>query len=37
MIAGTALSRGLIMATSNTKEFECIVGLDLEDWQKGEI
>ena len=36
MIAGTALSRGLIMVTSNTGEFERIVGLDLEDWQKGE-
>ena len=33
MIAGMALSRGLIMVTSNTQEFERIVGLNLEDWQ----
>ena len=33
MIGGTALSRGLIMVTSNTKEFDRITGLVLEDWR----
>jgi len=33
MIGGTALNRGLIMATSNTKEFNRITGLVLEDWR----
>lgn len=33
MIAGTALSRGLTMVTSNTNEFERITGLRLEDWR----
>ena len=32
MIAGTALSRQLMMVTSNTKEFNRITGLNLEDW-----
>jgi len=34
MIAGTALSQNLIMVTSNTKEFDRIIGLKLEDWRK---
>ncbi len=34
MIAGTALSRGLILVTSNTSEFRHVGGLVLEDWRK---
>ena len=34
MIAGTALSRGAILATNNTKEFSRVKGLRLEDWTK---
>ncbi len=33
MIGGLALNRNLIMVTSNTKEFERITGLVLEDWR----
>ncbi len=33
MIAGCAMSSGLIMVTSNTGEFERVTGLDLEDWR----
>jgi len=33
MIGGVALNRGLIMVTSNTKEFDRITGLVLEDWR----
>lgn len=33
MIGGVALNRNLIMVTSNTKEFKCITGLELEDWR----
>jgi tRNA(fMet)-specific endonuclease VapC len=33
MIGGVALNRNLIMVTSNTKEFQRITGLDLEDWR----
>jgi len=33
MIGGVALSRDLIMVTSNTKEFDRITGLVLEDWR----
>lgn len=33
MIGGLALNRNLIMVTSNTKEFERIAGLTLEDWR----
>ncbi|EPU4252619.1 type II toxin-antitoxin system tRNA(fMet)-specific endonuclease VapC [Escherichia coli] len=32
MIAGHARSRGLIIVTNNTREFERIAGLRLEDW-----
>lgn len=32
MIAGHARSRGLIVVTNNTREFERIAGLRLEDW-----
>ena len=32
LIAGTALSRGAVLATNNTKEFSRIRGLRLEDW-----
>ena len=32
LIAGTALSRGAILATSNTGEFSRIKGLRLTDW-----
>lgn len=34
MIAGTAVSRGYVLATNNTKEFSRIKGLRLEDWTK---
>ena len=34
LIAGTALSRGAILATNNTKEFSRIKGLRLSDWTK---
>ena len=37
MIAGTALRHGLVMVTSNRKEFERIDGLSLEDWRDTEI
>ncbi len=33
MIAGTALSRSLIMVTSNTKEFNRVEELELQDWR----
>jgi tRNA(fMet)-specific endonuclease VapC len=32
MIAGQARARGLILATDNTREFERVPGLLLEDW-----
>jgi len=32
LIAGTALSRGDVLATNNIKEFARIKGLRLEDW-----
>lgn len=34
MLAGTALARGLILVSSNTREFSRVSGLLLEDWQK---
>jgi len=32
LIAGLAKSRGMTLVTSNTKEFERVVGLHLENW-----
>ena len=32
MIAGDARSRGLIVVTNNTREFERVAGIRLEDW-----
>jgi tRNA(fMet)-specific endonuclease VapC len=32
LIAGTALARGLIVVTSNAREFQRIGGLLVEDW-----
>jgi len=32
MIAGHARSRGLVVITTNTKEFQRIAGLRMEDW-----
>jgi tRNA(fMet)-specific endonuclease VapC len=34
LIAGTAISRGAILASNNTKEFSRIKGLRLSDWTK---
>lgn len=36
LIAGCALSRGLILATSNVREFQRISGLRTEDWRVGQ-
>jgi tRNA(fMet)-specific endonuclease VapC len=33
LIAGCALSRGLILVTHNTREFGSIGGLSVEDWR----
>jgi len=33
MIAGCAFNHGLIMVTSNTKEFNRVTGLVLQDWR----
>lgn len=33
LIAGVALNRDLILVTSNTREFERIIGLHLENWR----
>jgi tRNA(fMet)-specific endonuclease VapC len=32
MIAGQARSRGLVVVTNNTKEFQHVAGLRIEDW-----
>lgn len=32
MIAGHARSRGLVVVTNNTREFQRVAGLRLEDW-----
>jgi tRNA(fMet)-specific endonuclease VapC len=37
MIAGTALAKGLILVTSNTRHFCRIDGLQLEDWRDGTL
>jgi len=34
LIAGTAVSRGAILATNNTREFSRIKGLRLSDWTR---
>ena len=34
MIAGTAVSRGAILATTNAREFSRVKGLRLEDWTR---
>jgi len=34
IIAGTAVSRGALLVTSNTREFARIKGLRLEDWTR---
>jgi tRNA(fMet)-specific endonuclease VapC len=36
MIAGHARSSGLILVTNNTKEFERVSGLRLENWVKSD-
>jgi len=33
LIAGTALSRGLVLVTSNVKELSHVKSLDIEDWR----
>lgn len=35
MIAGQAIASGLRLVTNNTKEFERVPGLILEDWSQG--
>ena len=37
MIAGTALARGLILVSSNTREFCRVDGLQLEDWREATL
>jgi tRNA(fMet)-specific endonuclease VapC len=34
MIAGTALAKGLILVTSNTRHFSRVAGLQIEDWRE---
>lgn len=36
LIAGHAKSRGLIIVTNNTREFNRVVGLSVEDWTQDE-
>ena len=33
LLAATALRRGLVFVTHNTREFERVPGLNLEDWR----
>lgn len=33
LIAGCALARGLVLVTSNTREFARVEGLVLKDWR----
>jgi tRNA(fMet)-specific endonuclease VapC len=35
LIAGHARSLGLVLVTNNTREFERVDGLRIEDWVKG--
>jgi tRNA(fMet)-specific endonuclease VapC len=35
MIAGTALARGLIVVTANTREFSRVADLQIENWRLG--
>ena len=35
MIAATATAHDLILVTNNTREFGRVVGLQIEDWEKG--
>jgi len=37
MIAGVALAKGLILVTSNTREFSRVDGLQLEDWRESTL
>jgi tRNA(fMet)-specific endonuclease VapC len=34
MIAATATAYELILVTNNTREFGCVVGLQIEDWEQ---
>ena len=34
LIAGTAISRGAVLVTSNTREFSRVKGLRLSDWTR---
>lgn len=36
LIAGQARSEGLILVTNNTREFERVEGLRVEDWAQDE-
>jgi tRNA(fMet)-specific endonuclease VapC len=33
LIAGQAMARGLTLVTRNTREFERVVGLSVENWE----
>jgi len=35
LIAGSALARGLVLVTSNVREFERVSGLRMENWRSG--
>jgi tRNA(fMet)-specific endonuclease VapC len=37
MIAGTALARGLIVVTANTREFSRVPGLQIENWRTPQL